>query len=77
MNAKTIKDRDGKEIQKGSIVKYGNGHYRVSAIIGQTVNLKSIFGSKIYYTRVPAVEVVEDEAAWYAEWQKSETYQSM
>lgn len=74
---KTIKDRNGKEITKGSIVRYGNGHYRISAIIGITVNLKSVFGSRIYYQRIPAVEVVEDEAAWYKLWQESETYKCM
>ena len=72
-----------KEITKGSIVKYpinGSepwGHYRVSAVIADTVNLKSVFGSKIYYKRIPIDQVQEDEDAWYQEWTQSESYMSM
>ena len=74
---KTINDQNNTEITKGSIVKYEDGHYRVSAVIAGTVNLKSIFGSKIYHKGIPASMVAEDEAAWYAAWQQSETYQCM
>jgi hypothetical protein len=70
-----------KPIVKGSIVKYtdqhGDGWFRVSAIIAGSVNLKQIFGSHILHKRVPLAEVVEDEAAWYKNWQQSEAYQSM
>jgi hypothetical protein len=66
-----------KPIVKGSIVKARCGWYRVSAVIAGTVNLKSVFGSKIWFKRVPLAECVEDEAAWYANWQQSETYKSM
>ena len=64
-------------IVKGSIVKYKQGWQRVTAVIGNTVNLGNIFGGKINHKRVPLNEVVEDEAAWYKNWQQSETYQSM
>jgi hypothetical protein len=66
-----------KPIVKGSIVKARCGWYRVSAVIAGTVNLASVFGGKIWFKRVPLAECVEDEAAWYANWQQSETYQSM
>lgn len=67
----------GKPIVKGSIVKARCGWYRVSAVIGQTVNLAGVFGGKIWFKRVPLAECVEDEAAWYKNWQQSETYRSM
>jgi len=64
-------------IEKNSIVKYQGGNYRVSAVIAGTVNLRSVFGAKIYFKRVPLADVVEDEAAWYAKWQQSESYRCM
>jgi hypothetical protein len=64
-------------IVKGSVVKYKDGHFRVSARFSSTVNLCGVFGSKSRHKGVPLAEVVEDEAAWFAVWQKSESYQSM
>jgi len=61
----------------GGIVKYENGWYRVTRMTKKTVNLGSVFGSKIYYKGIPKEEVEEDEAAWYENWSKSETYMSM
>ena len=66
-----------KPVVKGSIVKYMGGHYRVSAVVAGLVNLKSVFGSKIYFKRLPIADVVEDEEAWYADWTQSETYKCM
>ncbi len=65
------------EIVKGMIVKYQGGNYRVSNVKGGKVNLKAIFGSKIYYKGIPVGEVVEDGAAWYNRWSQSETYMCM
>lgn len=66
-----------KPIVKGSIVKYNGGHYRVTAKTKETVNLGQIFGSHIYYKRIPLTEVMEDEDVWHEAWTKSESYQSM
>ena len=60
-----------KEIIKGSIVNYEDAWYRVSAIIGKTVNLAGIFGDGIYFKRVPISEVKEDEDSWIKHWQES------
>lgn len=66
-----------KPIVKGSIVLYKDGHYRVTRLTSKTVNLGSVFGGVIYYKGISLGEVKEDEAAWYKEWQQSETYQCM
>lgn len=66
-------------IKKGSVVLYkdGHSHYRVRSINSKTVNLCTVFGGKMRHKGVPLTDVIEDEAAWYAAWQKSETYQCM
>lgn len=66
-----------KHIVKGSIVKYNDGWYRVTSLRGSKVNLGAVFGGPIYHKGLDVGCVVEDEAAWYARWQQSETYQSM
>ena len=72
-----------REIATGMVVAYTepgsdrSGWYRVRKVTKNTVNLGSIFGRNLYYKGVPKDQVKEDEAAWYAEWQKSETYQCM
>ena len=71
------------EIKSGMIVTYTSpdekqsGWYRVRKVTKNTVNLGSIFGRTLYHKSVPKDLVKEDEAAWYANWQKSETYQCM
>jgi hypothetical protein len=70
-------------IKKGSIVTVINpelkikGWYRVTRATSKSVNLGSIFGSHIYYKGVDINSVMEDEANWYKNWQKTETYQCM
>jgi translation elongation factor P/translation initiation factor 5A len=66
-------------IKKGSVVRYKDGHCRVTAIFksSQTANLGGIFNGVVYHKRVPLSEMVEDEANWYKSWEQSETYQSM
>jgi hypothetical protein len=65
----------------GSIVRYEDCYYRVSADKGcgdkRWVNLRAIFGNKVYYKQIPANQVVEAEQEWYARWSKSETYMCM
>lgn len=71
------------EIKSGMIVTYSSpdekqsGWYRVRKVTKNTVNLGSIFGRTLYHKSVPKDLVKEDEAAWYASWQQSETYQCM
>ncbi len=66
-----------KEIQTGTIVLYNSGWFRVRKVTKNTVNLGSIFGRTLYHKGVPKDQVKEDEAAWYAAWTKSESYQCM
>lgn len=68
---------DKPEIKSGMIVLYQGGWYRVRKCTRHKVNLGSIFGSTLYHKGVPKDQVKEDEAAWYAKWQQSETYQCM
>ena len=69
------------EVSIGSIVKYQEGYYRVSADKGygakRWVNLRSIFGSTVYHKRVPHNEVIEAQEEWFNKWSQSETYMSM
>tara|TARA_R110000744_G_scaffold377910_1_gene493409 strand:+ start:468 stop:704 length:237 start_codon:yes stop_codon:yes gene_type:complete len=71
-------------IKKGSIVKYiGNpeerlrGFYKVSFATKGKVNLKSVWGNKIYYKGISKSEVVEAQEEHWENFSKSETYRSM
>jgi hypothetical protein len=73
-----------KEVKKGSIVAFkdslfgkDSGHYRVTSLRGGKVNLGSVFGRGIYFKGIPLEEVYEDEAAWYENWSRSESYMCM
>jgi hypothetical protein len=66
-----------KPIIKGSVVKFGDGYYRVTARFKESVNLGAIFGGHIHHKKVPIADVEEAHDEWYALWQKSESYQSM
>lgn len=72
------------EIVEGMIVKFANpqnreehGHYRVRRVTKNTVNLGSVFGRHLHFKGIAKSLVIEDEAAWYAAWQKSDSYQCM
>jgi hypothetical protein len=65
------------EIQKGSIVKFENGNYRVTSLRGGKVNLGSIFGKTIYYKGIPIENITENEGEWYKKWTQSESYMCM
>ena len=79
MNAKTLTDRNGKKVAKSTVVHFKEGWARISMVFTgkQTVNLCGIFNGRTYAKQVPLADIYEDEAAWYASWQKSEAYQSM
>ena len=64
-------------LKKGTIVKYNKGFYRISRLTIKTVNLKSVWGDKIYYKGLPKSEVVEAEAEHWEVFSNSETYRSM
>lgn len=66
-----------KDIVKGSVVRYQDSYYRVTAITSTWCNLGSIFGSHIYHKRVSLGQVVEAHDEWYAKWQESDTYKCM
>lgn len=77
---KTLRDRNGKSLKKGSIVRIQNsGHGRITAVFPKkgTVNIGSIFGGKIHSKGVPIHTIFEDEQNWYEAWSQSERYQSM
>jgi hypothetical protein len=65
------------QINKGSIVKYQDGFYRVSRCTKNKVNLASIFGGTIYHKGIAKPEVTEANAEWYNRWSQSETYMCM
>lgn len=65
------------EIKLGSIVQFNRGWYRITKLTKNTVNLGSVFGNSVYYKSISKELVKEDEASWYANWQRSETYMSM
>lgn len=77
MKEKKLIDRNGNKIEKGSIVRIGTGWAQVSAVFSNHVNLCGIFSDKITDKHVSILDIYEDREAWYANWQKSETYQSM
>lgn len=64
-------------IVKGTVVHYKEGWMQVTAKFKNTVNLGHIFHGKTTIKQVPLSEVYEDHDAWYATWEKSETYQCM
>ena len=71
------------EITTGMVVSYQeagtnkSGWYRVRKVTKNTVNLGSVFGNTLYHKGIDKSLVTEDESAWYAQWQQSETYMSM
>jgi hypothetical protein len=66
-----------KPIEKGSVVKYADGYYRVTARFKETVNLGAIFGGHIHHKKVSVFKCEEAHDEWYEKWTQSETYQSM
>lgn len=76
---KTLTDKNGKTLHKGTVVHYKEGWVQVMSVnmCRQTVNIGGIFTNRIYEKDVPVHAVYEDHDAWFAAWQKSETYQSM
>lgn len=66
------------EITTGTIVKYQDGHYRVTRRTKNTVNLGRVFGrGKVIHKTVALVLVQEDEQGWYNDWQTTDSYRCM
>lgn len=77
---KTLRDQNGKEIRKGTVVHYKDGWKKVTAVFvgNQEVNLSGVFFSKVITEKhVPLNDIYEDNAAWAQWWQQSETYRCM
>ena len=68
-------------LQKGAIVKYRGGYYRISDARGRGTrrwaNLQSIFGTYVYHKRVPVDQLQEAYAEWSERWSQSESYMCM
>jgi len=64
-------------MEKGTIVKYDSGFYRITHETKNTVNLGSIFGNHVYHKGIQKSEVTEAHNEWYQQWTQSETYMSM
>lgn len=65
------------QINKGSIVTYQGGFYRVSNCTKNTVNLASVWGGRVYHKGIKISEVTESAAEFHEQWSKSETYMCM
>lgn len=77
---KSLTDRNGKEIHRGTVVNYNDGWVQVSAVfVGKrTVNLSHVWDiSKVYHKGVSIDEVFADGEAQYEQWTHSEQYQCM
>jgi len=74
-------DRNGKEINVGSIVTWTNGETsqtgRISRITKTTCNLRSVWGGRIFAKGVLLKEVHESGAEFYSAWERSESYMCM
>lgn len=77
MNYYAITDKNGVELQVGTVVRYKDGWVRITRLNSKWCNLGAIFGGKVYEKKVPLSEVYEDATAWYERWSQSETYQCM
>lgn len=76
---KTLIDKNGKVIHKGTVVHHKEGWYQVMSVNmkRQTVNVGGVFTNRIYEKDVPLDMIYEDRDNWYENWSKSETYKSM
>ena len=72
-----ITDSKGQAIRVGSIVIYKTGWVRITRLNSKWCNLGAIWGGRVYEKKVPLSEIVEDEAAWYEAWEKSDAYRCM
>jgi len=64
-------------MEKGTIVKYDGGFYRITRETKNTVNLGAVFGNHIYWKGIPKSEVTEAAEEFNEYWTNSETYKSM
>lgn len=74
-------DKNGKEINVGSIVTWTFGEKsqtgRISRLTKTTCNLRSVWGGRIFAKGVSLKEVEESSAEFYSAWEKSESYMCM
>ena len=73
----SILDKNGAELQVGTVVKCKTGWVRITRLNSKWCNLGSIFGHHIYEKKVPLSEIFADEAAWYEAWTKTDQYRFM
>jgi hypothetical protein len=72
-----ITDSTGQAIQVGSVVRFKTGWVRITRLNSKWCNLGAIWGGRVYEKKVPLSEIVEDEAAWYEAWTKTDQYRCM
>lgn len=74
-----LTDKNGKRLEKGTVVHYKEGWMEVRAVFAgkKTVNLGSIFQGKTKLKGISVDEVYADHDTWYDMWSKSESYQCM
>jgi hypothetical protein len=74
-----LTDKNGKRLEKGTVVHYKDGWMEVRAVFAgkRTVNLGPIFHSKTKIKGVSVDEVYSDKDTWYEAWSQSESYQCM
>jgi hypothetical protein len=74
-------DRNGKEINIGSIVTWINGEKsqtgRISRLTKTRCNLRGVWGGRIFAKGVSLKEVEESSAEFYSAWERSDAYQCM
>ena len=77
-NIKTINMANQNQLSVGNVVSYNGGHYRISKVSKETVNLRGVWGSKrVLHKAVPISEVTESGAEFYESWSRSESYMCM
>ena len=64
-------------MNKGSIVQYDQGFYRITRLTKNTVNLGPVFGGRVIHKSVPRSDVIEAREEFYKYWRQTESYRSM
>jgi len=77
MNYYAITDKNGVELEVGTIVRYEAGWARITRLNSKWCNLGAIWGGKVYEKKVPLTEIYADEAAWYEYWTQTDHYRCM
>ncbi len=64
-------------MDKGSIVKYAQGFYRITRLTKNTVNLGPVFGGRVIHKSIPRSDVIEAREEFHQYWRQTESYRSM